>query len=62
MNIMLASGGFPWTIIPVDQRAEYMHALEVASVEQNILPFTRFLAPLVQGQMNGEDLAKLPGT
>lgn len=61
MNLMLASGGYPWTIIPVEQRTEYMHALELASAEQNIIPFTQFLAKLVQGQMDGEEIAKLPG-
>ncbi len=47
MNAMVASGGFPWMIIPVDRRAEYMACLEAASVEQNIEPFARFLASLV---------------
>ena len=48
MNVMLASGGYPWTVIPLDTRAEYMAALEEASVQMNIEPFTRFLAGLVQ--------------
>lgn len=47
MNAMLASGGYPWTVIPVEQRDSYMAALESASVEQNIEPFTKFLAQLV---------------
>jgi fido (protein-threonine AMPylation protein) len=47
MNAMLASGGFPWVIIPVAKRAEYMVCLEAASVDQNIEPFARFLASLV---------------
>ncbi len=44
MNLMLASGGYPWTIVRVTQRAEYMAALEQASVYRNIGPFTDFLA------------------
>lgn len=32
MNVMLASGHYPWTIIPVERRNEYMDALEQASV------------------------------
>jgi Fic family protein len=48
MNVMLASGRYPWTVIPLDTRAEYMAALEEASVQINIEPFTRFLASLVQ--------------
>ncbi|MBY4595657.1 Fic family protein [bacterium BD-1] len=49
MNVMLASGGFPWTVIPVMRRDEYMTALEQASVEVNIVPFARFLGELVKG-------------
>jgi len=47
MNVMLASGGYPWTVVPVEERTEYMAALEEASVNQNIIPFTNFLAGLV---------------
>jgi hypothetical protein len=51
MNVMLASGGYPWTVIPLDTRVEYMAALEEASVRKNIEPFSRFLAGLVQKGM-----------
>ena len=44
MNVMLASGGYPWTVITVDGRDEYMAALEQASVHKNIKPFSEFLA------------------
>ncbi len=47
MNAMLASGGYPWTVIPVERRDNYMQALEEASVNGNIVPFTEFLAGLV---------------
>ena len=47
MNVMLASGGYSWTVVPVEQHAEYMAALEEASVNQNIIPFTDFLAGLI---------------
>jgi len=47
MNLMMASGGYPWTIVPVERRAEYMQALEAASVKQDIVPFTTFLASLI---------------
>ena len=47
MNAMMAAGGYPWTIVPVERRAEYMTALESASVHQNIRPFAEFLASLV---------------
>jgi len=48
MNAMLASGGYPWTIIPVERRNEYMAALERASIDQDIVGFARFIAALVQ--------------
>lgn len=48
MNAMMAAGGYPWTVIPVEARERYMAALEVASVEQDIVPFARFLADQVR--------------
>jgi hypothetical protein len=51
MNTMLASGGYPWTIIPIDRRTEYMISLEKASVESDIAPFTSLLADLVKQEM-----------
>lgn len=48
MNLMLASGGYAWTIVPLDRREDYMAALEQASVHQDIGPFTEFLADLVE--------------
>ncbi|WP_367608293.1 Fic family protein [Legionella sp. W05-934-2] len=44
MNVMMATGHYPWTIIPVDRRNEYMEALEQASVQQDIIPFCKFLS------------------
>lgn len=44
MNVMMAAGGYPWTVIPVQARDRYMAALEAASVEQDIGPFADFLA------------------
>jgi len=43
MNLMFAAGGYPWTVIPVERRDDYMAALEVASTGQNIVPLTEFL-------------------
>lgn len=60
MNVMLASGGYPWTIIPVEKRDDYMAALEEASVKQNIVPFTNFLAQLVENGLKGKAEPKLP--
>ena len=47
MNVMLAAGGYPWLVIPVEQRNKYMSTLEEASVRHDILPFCHFLARLV---------------
>ena len=49
MNLMLAAGGYPWLIVPIERREEYMQALEAASVKGDIKPFTLFLAS-VMGQ------------
>jgi hypothetical protein len=53
MNVMAASGGYPWTIIPLAQRKAYMAALESASVKQDIKPFARFLGEQVKVSMRG---------
>jgi len=44
MNAMLASGGYPWTVIRFKQRAQYMAALEAASVQGEIKPLVKFIA------------------
>ncbi len=48
MNVMLISGGYGWTIVPVERRQEYMTALEKASVSEDITDFTLFLTSLVK--------------
>ncbi|MFK7903884.1 MAG: Fic family protein [Chitinophagales bacterium] len=59
MNTMLTSGGYPWTVIPVEKRKTYMFSLEQASVKNDIVPFSNFIADLVQKSMNGNPVAKL---
>ncbi|WP_456459229.1 Fic family protein [Reichenbachiella sp.] len=51
MNTMLASGGYPWTIIEVKERKVYMKALEEASVRHNIKDFAEFVGNKVKEQM-----------
>ena len=51
MNTMLASGGYPRTIIRVEDRNAYLAALEDASVRQDIEPFARFVAEQVLRSM-----------
>lgn len=55
MNSMLASGGYPWTVIHVDDRASYMASLEQASVNSNIEPFADFIGASVRRQMDKAD-------
>ena len=60
MNVMMASGGYPWTVIPVNDRKIYMEALEKASVDGDIVPFTDFLVGLVEKGLAGEALPAVP--
>lgn len=43
MNTFLVLGGINWTIIKVEKRDEYMQALEDASVNEDIVPFAKFI-------------------
>ncbi len=44
MNTLLASGGYPWTVIRMSRRDDYMKALEAASVKGQITPLAEFIA------------------
>jgi Fic family protein len=57
MNVMLASGGYPWTVVPVARRNEYLTALERASVNQDIEPFADLVSLLVAATMQGKQEA-----
>ena len=48
MNVMLASGGYSWIVIPVEKRKGYMAALEKASASHEIDDFVNFIAGLVK--------------
>jgi len=50
MNTQFISGGYDWTIVPVERRSEYMAALEKASVQGDIKDFTLFIASLIPGE------------
>ena len=60
MNTMLASGGYPWTVIPVEQRAPYFAALEAASVREDIAPFARFVTARLASPVEGERTESSP--
>ena len=44
LNVFLAAGHYPWTVIRVEKRSQYMTALETASVKGDISDFTSFIA------------------
>lgn len=48
MNVMFASGGYPWTIVRVQNRTQYLNALEMAGPGENIEPFAKFIAQEMQ--------------
>jgi Fic family protein len=62
MNLMLAAGGYPWTVIPVAERKTYMSALEQASVRGDVRPSAEFLAALVEKRLAGKPLPEVPIT
>ena len=51
MNTMLAFGNYPRTVIRVEDRDAYLAALESASIEADIKPFTTFIAQRVAWSM-----------
>jgi Fic/DOC family len=51
MNAMLASGGYPWTVIRVEDRDGYLAALDRASIDMKIEPFAKFIATRVRRAM-----------
>ena len=62
INVMLASGGYPWTIIPVERRDDYMGALESASVKQDIRPFAALVGELVEAGLQGQSVPAIPAS
>ena len=60
MNVMMASAGYPWTVIPVGERNAYVEALERASVGEDIVPFTDFVTELARKRLAGEPLPPVP--
>lgn len=48
MNAMLASGGYPWTVVREEDRKPYLAALDRASIDMEIEPFATFIAERVR--------------
>ena len=55
MNAMLASGGYPWTVIRVEDRNAYLAALDSASIDMDIKPFSAFVAQRVRWSLERHD-------
>jgi hypothetical protein len=51
MNVMLASGGYSWTVIRKEDRDTYLSALDAVSIDLKIGPFTAFVAEGVRWSM-----------
>jgi Fic family protein len=49
MNFLLVLGGFPWVVVRVEDRAEYLASLEVASVGHDFTPFAEFIKKSILG-------------
>lgn len=60
MNVMLAGGGYPWTVVSLAERDAYMAALEEASVDRNIAPFAGFLTGLVDAGLKEKASPGIP--
>jgi Fic family protein len=43
MNALFATAGYPWTVIRVDERRQYLQALEQASIEGDVHQFAVFV-------------------
>ena len=47
-------GGYPWTVITLDKRENYMAALEKASVNNAITDFAKLISTQVTETMSSE--------
>jgi len=60
MNVMLASGGYPWTVIRVEDRDAYLATLDRASIDMDIKPFAGFVAQRVKRSLQRKRELKFP--
>jgi len=56
MNVMLASGGYPWTVIRLRDRKNYLAALDRASIDTDLGPFTTLIAQRVKRVLDRHDV------
>lgn len=48
MNYLLLTNGYPWITIRADQRVEYFVSLKKAQIDNDILPFGRFIIGMIK--------------
>jgi fido (protein-threonine AMPylation protein) len=56
MNVMLASDGYPWTVIRMRDRKTYLAALDRASIDVDLGPFTTLIAQRARWALEKHDL------
>ena len=44
MNVLWVTAGYPWTIVRLESRMQYLQSLEKASVDNNITDFIKLIA------------------
>ncbi len=52
MNLILMRFGYPMTVIKIQDRSEYMSALEKASVENDLTDFINIIAEAVSSSLD----------
>jgi hypothetical protein len=58
MNVMMASGGYPWTIVRTNRRTDYLAVLDIASVKQDVSPFAKFIREEMSIDWSKEPIGK----
>jgi uncharacterized protein DUF1488/Fic/DOC family protein len=56
MNVMLASGGYRWTVIRLRDRKQYLSALDSASIRTDLRPFTTLIGQRVRWALERHNL------
>jgi Fic family protein len=56
MNVMLALGGYPWTVIRVEDRNTYLDALDRAGIDTDIKPFVKFISQRVKRSLERREV------
>lgn len=52
MNYVFLTGGYSWLTIRADQRIEYFKALNTANMDEDILPFGKFIVGMLESVSN----------